>query len=346
MKRLLGLGLLLTVISMITFAAMNLLGDPLFNILGPVAEDVDNPDSVKLIEEAKEQYYLDKSLPERYVRWAGDFVTGDFGVRFSATGQPPVTDLIKERFPRTLQLMLMAQLIAVGLAIPWAVNAASRANSKTDKASTVTAFAFVSLPNFALAIILFYVFSIRLDWTPDVYTATDPFWGFTHDHKLMQMLLPALTLGMGSAAGYQRLLRTDLITTLQQDFILMARSKGVSRRKVLYKHALRPSLFSLITLAAINIGYLIGGALVVETFFRIPGLGTAVVEAVLREDFPVVLAIVMIVATAFLVFNYLADLLYGVIDPRVREKENYKESIFCSWKRRLEPVDATVEAPT
>lgn len=126
----------------------------------------------------------------------------------------------------------------------------------------------------------------------------------------------------------------------------MARSKGVSRRKVLYKHALRPSLFSLITLAAINIGYLIGGALVVETFFRIPGLGTAVVEAVLREDFPVVLAIVMIVATAFLVFNYLADLLYGVIDPRVREKENYKESIFCSWKRRVEPVDATVEAPT
>ena len=119
MKRLLGLGLLLTVISMITFAAMNFLGDPLFNILGPVAEDVDNPDSIKLIEEAKEQYYLDKSLPERYARWAGDFITGDFGVRFSATGQPPVTDLIKERFPRTLQLMIMAQLIAVGLAIPW-----------------------------------------------------------------------------------------------------------------------------------------------------------------------------------------------------------------------------------
>ena len=129
----------------------------------------------------------------------------------------------------------------------------------------------------------------------------------------------------------------------------MARSKGVPRRKVLYKHALRPSLFSLITLLAINIGFLIGGALVVETFFRIPGLGTAVVEAVLREDFPVVLAIVMIVATAFLVFNYLADLLYGVIDPRVREKEKYETSsriyFFSSRKRRVEPATETVEAP-
>ena len=326
------------VISMITFAAMNVLGDPLFNILGPVAGDTENPESVKIIQDAKEQYYLDKSLPERYVRWAGDFVTGDFGARFSATGQPPVTDLIKERFPRTLQLMIMAQLIAVGLAIPWAITAASRANSKTDKASTVTAFAFVSLPNFALAVILFYVFSIRLDWMPDVYTATDPFWGFTHDHRFTQMLLPALTLGLGGAAAYQRLLRTDLITTLQEDFILMARSKGVSRRKVLYKHALRPSLFSLITVLAINISYMIGGALVVETFYRIPGLGTAVVEAVLREDFPVVLAIVMIVASAFMIFNYLADLLYGVIDPRVRGREKEKAPILRSlWKTQKEP---------
>ncbi len=332
------------VISMITFAAMNVLGDPLFNILGPVAGDTENPESIKIIEEAKEQYYLDKSLPERYVRWAGDFVTGDFGARFSATGQPPVTDLIKERFPRTLQLMIMAQLIAVGLAIPWAVTAASRANSKTDKASTVTAFAFVSLPNFALAVILFYVFSVRLDWMPDVYTATDPFWGLTHDHRLIQMLLPALTLGLGGAAAYQRLLRTDLITTLQEDFILMARSKGVPRRKVLYKHALRPSLFSLVTLLAINISYMIGGALVVETFFRIPGLGTAVVEAVLREDFPVVLAIVMIVASAFMIFNYLADLLYGVIDPRVRGREKEKAPILRSlWKTQEEA--AAIEVP-
>jgi len=328
LRRLVALIGLLTVVSMITFGAMNFLGDPLFNILGPVAADVDNPESLQAIEEAKAQYHLDKSLPERWSRWAWDFVRGDFGVQFSSSGQPPVSNLIKERLPRTLQLMAIAQLIAVGLAIPWSVLAASRANRRTDKVSTVTAFAFVSIPSFAMAVILFYFFSIRLDWLPDTYNATDPFWGFTHDHRLIQLLLPGLTLALGAAAGYQRLLRTDLITTLQEDFILMARSKGVSKRRVLYSHALRPSLFSLITLLAINIGYMIGGSLVVEQYFRIPGIGSAVVEATLREDFPVVLAIVMLVSAGFMVFNYLADYLYTVIDPRVRtEKSGQRRKI-------------------
>ena len=322
LKRLVALIGLLTVVSMITFGAMNFLGDPLFNILGPVAADVDNPESLQAIEEAKAQYHLDKSLPERWSRWAWDFVRGDFGVQFSSSGQPPVSNLIKERLPRTLQLMAIAQLIAVGLAIPWSVLAASRANRRTDKVSTVTAFAFVSIPSFAMAVILFYFFSIRLDWLPDTYNATDPFWGFTHDHRLIQLILPGFTLALGAAAGYQRLLRTDLITTLQEDFILMARSKGVSKRRVLYSHALRPSLFSLITLLAINIGYMIGGSLVVEQYFRIPGIGSAVVEATLREDFPVVLAIVMLVSAGFMVFNYLADYLYTVIDPRVRTEKS------------------------
>ena len=223
--------------------------------------------------------------------------------------------------------MAVAQIIAVSLAIPWSVLAASRANRRTDKASTITAFAFVSIPSFAMAVILFYIFSIRLDVLPDVYNATDPFWGFSHDHRLIQLILPGFTLGLGAAAGYQRLLRTDLITTLQEDFILMARSKGVSKRRVLYYHALRPSLFSLITLLAINIGYMIGGSLVVEQYFRIPGIASAVVEATLREDFPVVLAVVMIVSCGFMVFNYLADFLYSVIDPRVRTEKSGQRKI-------------------
>ena len=114
-----------------------------------------------------------------------------------------------------------------------------------------------------MAVILFYFFSVQWDLLHDTYTATDPFWGISHDHRLIQLILPGFTLGIGSAAAYQRLLRTDLITTLQQDFILMAKSKGVSKRRVLYSHALRPSLFSMITLLAINIGFMIGGSLVV-----------------------------------------------------------------------------------
>lgn len=318
LQRLATMVLLLVAVSMLTFAAMSFLGDPLFNILGPVAGDTENPENLAKINAAKAQYYLDKPLPERYIRWAGDFITGDFGVQFSTDGQPPVSGLIKQRLPRTVQLSIMAQVFALAIAIPWGVFTASRANSKVDRASTVTSFMFVSLPNFALAVILFYVFALKLDWLPDTYTATDPFWGFTHGHRLIQLVLPALTLALPGAAVYQRLLRTDLITTLQEDFILMARSKGVPRRRVLFRHALRPSLFSVVTIFGVNAGAMLGGALVVEIYFRIPGVGTAIVEAVLREDFPVVLALVMIIATAFVVLNFLVDVLYTFLDPRVR----------------------------
>ena len=241
-------------------------------IAGSSVTEGPNPEKLGRLIEAEETFYLDRNLPERYVRWLGDFVSGDFGVQFSKDGQPPVSGLIKERLPRSLRLMVMAQIIALAIAIPWGVFTASRANSITDRASTVTAFGFVSLPNFALAVILFYVFSLQLDWFPDRYEATDPFWGLTHDHRLFQLLLPALTLALPSAAVYQRLLRTDLITTLQEDFILMARSKGVPRRRVLFRHALRPSMFSVITVFGINAGALIGGTLVIETHTSsIPG---------------------------------------------------------------------------
>jgi len=355
--------LLLLAVSMLTFGAMNALGDPLFNIVG-FAAGQDDPESIALVEQAKEQYYLDKSLPERYVRWLGDFVTGDMGVRFSSEGQPPVSNLIKERLPRSLLLMGMAQFMALAIAIPWGVFEASSGAGKrpgtrqagglirkvvggavaalglvfvvtnavagsfsvvgvfallvgglilAGLASTVSSFFLISLPNFALAVLLYYIFALKLDVFPLRYDASDGF--FT---RMWQLTLPALTLALPGAAVYQRLLRTDLITTLQEDFILMARAKGVSRRRVLFRHALRPSMFSVVTVFGINAGALVGGALVVESYFGIPGLGRAIVEAIAQEDFPVVLAIVMIVATGFVVLNFLVDLLYSVLDPRVR----------------------------
>ena len=305
--------LLLLAVSLLTFAAMNVLGDPLFNILGPIAGDTENPESLAKIEAAKEQYYLDRPFFERWLRWLGDFVRGDFGVRFASDGQPPVTDLIGERLPRSLLLMVMAQTMAVLIAIPWGIAAASRANKPADKISTFSSFMLVSLPGFALGLFLKFAFAIKLGWFPLTYNAADPW-----TERLHAFVLPALTLALPAAAVYQRLLRTDLITTLQEDFILMARAKGVKRRSVLFRHALRPSMFSMITVFGINAGALIGGALIVEQIFEIPGLGRAIVEAILREDFPVVLAIVMIVATAFVVLNFLVDILYSILDPRVR----------------------------
>jgi peptide/nickel transport system permease protein len=304
--------LLLLAVSMLTFGAMSLLGDPLFNILGPRAGDT-SPEGIALIAEAKATYHLDDPLPVRYARWLGDFVTGDFGVQFSSDGQPPVSDLIKERLPRSVMLLVMAQILATVIAIPWSLWSAAKANSKVDRASTISTFLIIAMPPFALGIVLKYLFAIKLTWFPQTFNASDPFVS-----RMFQMFLPALTIALPAAAVYQRLLRTDLITTLQEDFILMARSKGVSRRNVLFKHALRPSLFSFVTVFGINTGALIGGSLIVETIFRVPGLGSAIVEAVLREDFPVVLAIVMIIAFAFVVVNVIVDMIYSLIDPRVR----------------------------
>lgn len=312
-QRLGGATVLILVVSMLTFGAMNLLGDPLFNILGPTAADVDNPESVVKIEAAKEQFNLNDPLPVRWFKWGSDFVQGDFGPQFSATGQPPVSDLILERLPRSLMLLIMAQTMATLIAIPWSIWSASRANSVADRTSTVFTFMLIGMPTFALGVVLKYFFAIRFNWFPLTFVANDPFWS-----RVWQMFLPALTLALPVGAVYTRLLRTDLITTLQEDFILTARSKGVSRRSVLFKHALRPSLFSFITIFGVNTGALIGGSLIVEQIFRIPGLGSAVVESILREDFPVVLAIVMIVTITFVVLNVLIDLLYTIIDPRVR----------------------------
>jgi peptide/nickel transport system permease protein len=308
-----GLAVLsLLAVSALAFGAMNVLGDPLFNLLGPVAGDTENPESIVKIEAAKAEYHLDDPLPVRYVKWLGDFVRGDFGVQFSSDGQPPVSELLKERVPRSLMLLVMAQVIAIAISIPWALWAASKANKPLDRGSTLMTFLLIAIPGFALGILLKFVFAIKLDWFPQTFVATDPFWERVH-----ALILPALTLALPAAAVYQRLLRTDLITTLQEDFILMARSKGVSRRGVLFKHALRPSLFSFITVFAINTGALIGGSFVVEEIYNIPGLGATIVEAVAREDFPVVLAIVMLVAVGFVIVNLLVDVVYTIIDPRV-----------------------------
>jgi peptide/nickel transport system permease protein len=308
-----GLGVLLMLaISMLTFGAMNVLGDPLFNVLGPVALGTD-AESLEKIAAAEAEFHLDDPLPVRDVKWLGGFVTGDFGVQFGSDGEPPVSDLIAERLPRTLALVVMAQLMAVVMAIPWSLWSVSRVDEPVDRLSTTTAFALIAIPNFALAVILRYVLSIRFEIFPLAFNAQDPV-----PTRLWQLVLPAFTIALPAAAVYQRLLRTDLITTLQEDFILTARSKGISKRDVLLKHALRPSLFSFITIFGINTGALIGGALIVEQIFIIPGIGSAIVEAVVRDDFPVVLAIVMIVTFGFIVLNLIVDVLYTVIDPRVR----------------------------
>ena len=329
LRRAAQLVLVVFAVTFLTFASLNLVGDPLFNIVGVLSGIPDEqceavargevPDTQSsglnmgdcaLIAQAKEQNNLDKNVVERYGIWLSDMAGGDFGTSF--VNGDEISDIVKQRLPVTVRLIVFSQIVALGIAIPWGVASAYRANRGFDKASTVGSFGLLSIPNFALGVILLYFFALKWQIFPSRYENAG-WWS-----ELQALTLPALTLGLGLAATYQRLLRTDLITTLQDDFIHMARAKGMSDRHIMYRHALRPSMFSVITVFGVNTGALIGGALVVEQIFSIPGIGTELVEAVLRNDPPVVIALISVVAIGFVLINFLVDLMYGYLDPRVR----------------------------
>jgi peptide/nickel transport system permease protein len=177
-------------------------------------------------------------------------------------------------------------------------------------------FGLLSVPNYIMGVLLIFLFSIRLGWFPALSDYV-PLWEDPVEHW-KSMFLPVLTLTLGQLAVYSRLLRSDMIGTLQNDFITLARSKGVPNSKILFGHALRPSTFSLITAAAVNVGALIGGSVIVEQIFGLPGMGQLVVEAIYRRDFLVVQTCVVIFAITFVIVNFLVDLLYAFIDPRIR----------------------------
>lgn len=316
-------------VTFLAFTAMNTLGDPLFNVVGfhasvdcdavlaGEAEDVSGQGGTSIgdcqvVAEAREEFHLDEPIPVRYARWVGDVFTGDLGTSFK--NGMPVSTLLGQRLPKSLLLMGMAEVFAVAVSIPWAVAAAYRANRSFDRTSTVGAFGMLALPNFALGVILFYFFVVKWQVFPS---------RFEDDNlavRLKSLVLPALTLGMPLAATYFRLLRTDLITTLQEDFVVMAKAKGLSNRWIMFRHALRPSMFSLVTVFGLNTAALIGGALIVEQIFSIPGLGRALVEASIRDDFPVVLGATVVIATGFVAINFAVDLVYSYLDPRVRRE--------------------------
>ena len=323
------LALLVAVLFAVTFlgfSAMNFLGDPLFNVVGLLAEldcegieagtveDASGRDrsDCEIVAAARATYHLDRPVPVRYGLWVRDMATGDFGTSFQ--NEQPVAEIIREKLPETLILLVMAQIVSLGVAIPWGVIAAYRANRAFDRGSTVASFGLLSVPNFALAVVLLYLLALRWQIFPSAYES-DSVGGL-----VFSMVLPAVTLGLPLAASYQRLLRTDLITTLQEDFVHMARAKGLPPLRIMFRHALRPSMFSVVTVFGVSTGAMIGGSLVVEQIFGIPGIGREIVTAVIRDDFPVVLAIVMLVACTFVIINFLVDLFYSWLDPRVRAR--------------------------
>jgi len=306
--RLTHLLLVLLAVTFLSFVVVDLLpGDAAVVVAGENA----TPEQVQ---EVRETLQLDRPLLVRYVDWLGGVLTGDLGSSFR-TGQP-VLEALGERIPVSLQLAVFAQLLALLIAVPLAVYSAYRPGRLLDRTTMTLGFAGAAMPQFVLGMVLIVAFA-------GGFSSILPATGYTSFFddplaNLRSIILPCLTLMVAEAAVYRQLLRSDMISTLQEDFILMARSKGLRPRAVLLRHALRPSSFSLITLSGVNLGRLIGGTVIVETLFAIPGLGQLIVQAVFNRDYLILQGALLFVAVAYVVINMLIDLLYLVLDPRVR----------------------------
>lgn len=311
-KRALLLLLVLFLVTLFTSALLSLVpGDPV-DTLVPLA---DSPETEEIKAEVRENIGLDEPFLVRYWDWVTGFATGDFGDYYRVSGSDPVNETISEALPVSLQLVVYSQLLSLVIAIPLGVASAYRAGTAFDKGANTTMFALLAVPNFVLGLALAYYFGVWLNWVPP--SGYVPFSDDAVEH-VKRMILPAISLAAAQIAVYMRLLRSDMIQTLQEDFIQMARSKGISDRRVLWRHALRPSTLTLLTVAGLNVGTLIGGAVVIEVLFSIPGLGYFLGQAIFQRQYVALQSFVALIAVIYVVVNFLVDVLYTVVDPRIR----------------------------
>ncbi|WP_128924397.1 ABC transporter permease [Bradyrhizobium guangxiense] len=306
-RRLLGMLPVLLAASLLTFLIASLLpGDLALVILGDQA----TPENVAAL---RRDMGLDQPLWWRYLSWLGHVLQGDLGRSFR-TGQT-VLQAVAERIPVSLQLMLMAEFIGLLIGVPVAIACAARAGSAFDRFMTGSAFAMLSMPSFLVAILLIYLFAVELHWLPA--TGYVP---FTEEPlaNLRFFVLPALTLALAEWPGIMRVLRSDMIATLQEDYIALAKAKGLKPARILFVHALKPSSLTLVTVTGINIGRLLGGTLIVESIFALPGIGRLLVGAIYTRDLVILQGVVLLVACGFVLVNFIVDMLYAVLDPRIR----------------------------
>jgi peptide/nickel transport system permease protein len=261
----------------------------------------------------KKKLGLDQSLPEQYVRWLGAVMQGDLGR--SIRSNQPVSEAIMDRLPVTIELSLIAVLISLAIAIPTGIISAMRRNSPIDTTSTTVALLGVSLPNFFLAILLIFLFSLKLGWLPPIgYT---PFLDNPAEN-LKRMLMPAITLGTALSAIVMRMTRSSLLEVLDQDYVRTARAKGLTESSMVRRHALRNAMIPVVTVVGLQVGGLLGGAIITESIFVLPGIGRLLVDSIFQRDFPLVQGVVLFAALAFLLANLAVDLLYAFLDPRIR----------------------------
>ena len=316
-KRLLFMIPLLFGITVICFTVMHLApGSPtdLQTQMNPRA-------SVEMKERLRAMYDLDKPLPEQYIRWVGKLAVLDLGVSFS-TDRRPVADKILERLPITILLNVLSLLLILVVAIPLGVLSAVRQDSLFDRVAGVVVFIGFAVPTFWLALLLMILFGVHLGWLPISgirslnYEYLPP--GMALWDLIRHLILPVLLAAFGGLAGLSRYMRANMLEVIRQDYILTARAKGLSERVVIYRHALRNALLPVITILGLSVPGLIGGSVIFETIFAIPGMGQLFYMAVMARDYPVVMGILFIGAVLTLFGNLIADVSYALADPRIR----------------------------
>jgi peptide/nickel transport system permease protein len=302
----------LLVISMVVYAILALSpSDPLSQFAANPAV----PPAVR--ENIKRQMGLDQPWYIRYVRWVGALAQGNWGYSFASKG--PVTDLIWQRLPQTLWVVGLAYLLAILIAIPIGILSAIKQYSLFDQLATTFAFIGFSVPTFFTGLLFILIFSLKLRWFPSIYKSTLVVTDLaTLIEQLKQMAMPVMVLTLFQSAAIARFMRSSMLDNLPLDYVRTARAKGLKERLVVLRHVLANSLIPVITLIALGIPGIFAGAIITEQIFRVNGLGELLVRSIQNSDIPVVQALVFIFAFLVVLFNLIADILYGVLDPRIR----------------------------
>ncbi|WP_460042592.1 ABC transporter permease [Pseudomonas sp. S2_H01] len=307
LRRLLSAIPTLILVSLFVFTLQKLLpGDPVQAMAGEERDPA-------VMEYLRDKYRLNDPVPLQYVHWVGNVLQGDFGT--SLRTEQPVTTLLASKLPVTLELAVLALIIALLIGIPTGVISAVRKGTATDYAANVVALSGISIPHFWLGILLIMIFAVKLQWLPA--SGFVPL-GEDLGQNLKTLILPAFVLGAGLSGVLMRHTRSAMLEVLRADYVRTARAKGLFPRTVILKHALRNALMPIVTLTTLLFGELLGGAVLTEQVFSIPGFGKMIVDAVFNRDYAVVQGVVLCVAIGFLLLNLLADVLYRLINPRLR----------------------------
>jgi peptide/nickel transport system permease protein len=307
------MSVILLFVSFGTFIVARLVpGDPAIAVLGVGA----TPDMVR---KYRHEFGLDQNLLVQFWAWLSHVLRGDFGMSIVHQGVT-VGSIIKTAAPVDFELIILSQLLAIALAIPTALKASRRPNRLFDRLSNISSFVVWSIPSYVIIIFLLDLVSVQ--WNV-AHTGPGSYVNFSLTNwsaastNLLSMLIPVFTLAVGSFVSYFRVLRSELIGTLQEDFVTMARSKGMSTRRVMWRHALRPSSVAFVMTAGINVGSLVAGGFVVQFMMQMPGLGYNLVNSITEQDYPVLQGISFVVAVSIVIVTFLADFIAGLLDPRI-----------------------------